>query len=163
MSEPKPTNRRGTKSCLTQDRKDSICAVVAMGCTLKAAADFVGVARRTVYSRTDRDPEFAAALLAARSRGQILNLGIIKKAAEDRDWRAAAWILTHCHQKAFALRRSEGITSEQLGVLFGRFTEMLLGEVRDRDERERIATRLDRMSRELSGTVEITKQLEHDA
>jgi hypothetical protein len=163
--EPKPgrlANRLGPRPSLDQHKKDNICAVVAMGCNLKTAADFVGVSRRTIYARAKAEPEFAAALRAARSRGQVSNLSIIAEARK-RDWKAAAWLLRHCYQEVFGCRRTEGITPEQLGVLFGRFTEMLLGEVRDRKERERIAVRLEQMTRELSGAVEIAKQLGHEA
>ena len=164
--EPKPgrfTNFRGRTPCLDEKRKADLCAVVAQGLTLRTATDFIGVSHSTILRTAKKDRRFAEALRQARSRGEYILVHSVKDAAVERkDWRAAAWLLSHCFRDRYYLRQPRGVPVEQVRLLFERFTDALLAEVRNDEDRRRIKNRLQKISGQVSDAAGVTKRLGHE-
>jgi hypothetical protein len=156
-------NRLGPKPCLDEFKQQKICAIVGRGCTLQTAADYVGVARKTVYRTALMNAAFGQALREARSRGEVnLVLKVDEAAMEKGEWRAAAWLLTHCFRDKY-YPRFLGVPVEQVRALFERLSEALLAEVRSPADRQRIETRLRQISADFSAAVEANRQLGQDS
>jgi hypothetical protein len=156
-------NRLGPHSCVDKEKQDNICAIVAMGCTLHTAADFVGISRRTVTREIQRNPTFAEALRRARSRGEVKLLRSVHEAAvNEGKYSAAIWLLSHCYRDHY-YPKMRGIPAEQVQLLVERLTDTLLDEVRDTVDRDRITVRLKQVAREVGGIVDADKRLGHES
>jgi len=71
-----------------------VIAILSVGCTRQAAAEYVGCHVSTIWRTAERDPDFQLRLRQAQSSHEILHLRSINSAAvEPRYWRAAAWAL----------------------------------------------------------------------
>jgi hypothetical protein len=153
----KYSNFLGSKPCLDEKRQADVCAVVAMGCTLQTAADFVGVGRRTVYRTALKNSAFGDALRKARSRGEITLVRTVQESAlKAGEWKAATWLLAHCFRDKY-YKRQRGIPVDQVQLLVQRITEALLGEVRDPADRKRMMARIAQICREVGDDVAADK------
>jgi hypothetical protein len=170
-AEPKPAakpgrslvNRRGRVPCLDAERQAEVCAVIAQGLTVQTAADFVGIGQTTIYRTARKNPEFAAALVRARSRHEYILVRSVKDAAVERkDWRAAAWLLAHTFRDRYYVRQPRGLPVEQVRLLFERFSEALLSEVRNTEDRRRVMTRLQKISDDVSDAAGVNQRLGHE-
>ena len=91
---PRPTK-------LNAQRAQQICDYVAQGHTREVAAQACGIVSTTLYrwmKRGERQPdgpygEFCRALKRADLEAELACLRQIKEAAQNGDWRAAAWML----------------------------------------------------------------------
>jgi len=142
----KPSKR----SVLTEVKRREICAILAVGCSRTVAARYVGCHVVTIRRRIQKDPDFAAAIVQAESKHEILNLGHINKAAADaRNWRAAAWVLERAYPDKYGKRRAGAITLDQLTDALTQVIDVLMDELAESELRERVLDRLSRLTDEL--------------
>lgn len=86
--------RRGQPTLLTTQLKTYLCAMLALGLTRRQAAIYADIDPSTISHAAQRDPDFARSLERAEELSRLQP--ILKVAAEgQRNWRAAAWLLTH--------------------------------------------------------------------
>jgi hypothetical protein len=127
---------------LDEAGKQIICGLLATGCPLDVAADYVRSTERAILEEASRDADFGARLRHAESVHEVSQLGVISAAAREKNnWRAAAWVLERCHPKRYAPRRSSAVTSQDLADVVDRFVQIVIEEVPPGPERERILKR----------------------
>ena len=121
-SKAKPGRKTLLKTALTK----RICASLEAGATLESAAVREGISERTLFNWLDRgeageaafasfffEVQRARASYESRLRKVILNAaeGVLPRHA---DWKAAAWILSHCWPQEFS-----EIVRNEVGLLGG--------------------------------------------
>ena len=152
MSE-RPNRRQTTaraRPALDAVKKGQITAMVAVGCTRRVAAGFVGCCVGTIRNTAQRDAAFAIELRKAEAQPQVYHLRNIHQAAADaRHWRAAAWVLERKYPDHFGVRRAKTVTVEQVRVAFEHFASIVCEEITDADCRRRVLGRLKRLSQSL--------------
>jgi len=153
----------GRKPLLDDKRQTEICAVIGAGCTLRTAAAYVGCSESAIYKLARRDADFAAALRKARAKSEMVLLRCVHDAAsQKKDWRAATWLLTHCHQERYRTG-TELLAADQVSAMIGRFADLLLREVADVADRKRILARLEDLTSSLGRDAAVAGQLEGSA
>lgn len=99
---------------------DVVVEALFTGAFIEDAANAANVAPATIYNwlargeeHRDADPmpkreapfvEFLEATVKARAHAKLHSLAVIKAAAQDGDWRAAAWYLEHAHPDDYGRR-----------------------------------------------------------
>lgn len=139
----KPVKRRGgAKEVLDAKKQAEICAILAMGCSRRCAAGYVGCSVNTILNTARRKPEFAAALLKADAQQEVTLISRIHAATKRTDgWRAAAWLLQHTRPDYYA-RRADTMTPEQVAGVLSQFAEILSRGIRDAEDRARVGNDL---------------------
>ncbi len=95
----------GRRKKLTPELIDKLVEAISIGCTDKHACEYVGIAVSTFYAwkengRNEKEPiyiEFLEAIQKANARNVIANLAVIQRAAKEKQWQAAAWLLERRH------------------------------------------------------------------
>ena len=79
---------------LTLELKKNICKLLCLGASRRQAATILDIDHSTISHAAERDPDFGRALARAE---EFSSLGpkLAIAAAGLRDWRAAAWLLSH--------------------------------------------------------------------
>ncbi len=151
-----PTNCAGskcrTRPALDDTKKGMIEALLAVGCSLRAIAGYVGCARDTIRKTIARDEKFAARVRDARCRAEVGLLHSIRNAAKQAQyWRAAAWMLERSYPERYALRGPDVLTVEQIAVLMSHFCRIIAEEVPVARYRQNMLRRLEALGKELTG------------
>jgi len=96
----------GRKTKLTPGLQEDFCKAIQLGMTYKLSCAYVGISEPTFYrwlqeaeKPTGRkaQKDFRKALKAAEAKGAAHSLAVIRRAADDGNWTAAAWILERRH------------------------------------------------------------------
>lgn len=136
----------GRPPVLDHVKKREILAIVAMGCSRRTAASYVGCSPKTILNTADRDPEFAAQLRRAEHASEIEYLQRIRNAAKkEQYWRAAAWALERINPEDFAKRPPRSLTPEQIAALLLQLADVLVAELPVGAYRKRVVKALDRL------------------
>lgn len=77
----------------TPDKVRSILRAIEIGATHRIAAMSAGISERTFKKWCDEDPEFREAVDVAEGKSAIRLLAKVEQAANQGDWKAAAWKL----------------------------------------------------------------------
>ena len=108
------TTRLGRPTSLTAELQREICELLADAIPIATTCELVGIAPSTFHAWMNRGEsgeapylEFSEAVTRARARAKLALLRIIDRAAENGDWRAASWRLTHGWPEEFSERRSQ--------------------------------------------------------
>lgn len=137
--------KRGRHPVLDALKKREILAILAVGCSRRAAAHYVGCSPATIQNTAARDLEFAAELERAETRTEIDYMQHIKQAVRNEQyWRAATWALERRNPQEYGLRRPEVLTIEEIQGLLAQFTEIVVAEVPVSRYRKNILKRLAR-------------------
>ena len=106
------TNSLGRPTSLTAELQREICDLLADAIPIATACELVAIAPSTFHAWMNRGEsgegpysEFSEAVTRARAGAKAKLLRIIDRAAENNDWRAAAWRLTHGWPEEFSDRR----------------------------------------------------------
>jgi len=138
------------RGALDEAKKREIAVILAVGCTRRTAALFVGCHVDTIRRTAQRDAEFDARLRQAETSHEMLHLKHINSAAaEARYWRAAAWALERKYPDRYGARGPHVVTAEQISGVLAAFAAIVAEEVADEAGRKRIMERLDRLAAEL--------------
>lgn len=145
--------KRGRKPVLNSIKKAQIVAILAMGCSRRAAAKFVGCDVKTIRNTAARDPEFAEQISQADSRNEYEFLKSIRRAAQhEKYWRAAAWVLERRFPNDYGRRGPEVITVDQIAELLIHFTEIITEEIPVGKMRKRVIKRFNAITARLRDT-----------
>jgi hypothetical protein len=127
----------GRPRILDEGKRLEICSLVAAGCDLKTAAQYVGCSVRTIRREASRNPGFLAHLRRSANAPEVYALNMLKSAAA-KNWRAAAWLLERTKPERFARQPNDGVKTEELLEFVGRFVTIILNEVEDEEMRDHI-------------------------
>lgn len=83
---------RGRPRILDTTKRAEICAILATGCTFRTAARYVGVTAAAIAMLLKRDESFRVQVDRAIAERELIPLAQVR-AAGDRNWQAAAWML----------------------------------------------------------------------
>jgi tRNA-dihydrouridine synthase len=117
----------GRHRTLDDVKQGQICALVAVGCSLTSAANYVGCDRGTVRREAARNPEFAKQVRRAESKAELQPLETMRDAAA-KDWRAAAWLLERTKPEQYARTSSNLVRIETVHDLVARCLEVIAEE-----------------------------------
>src|SRR6266849_3032979 len=90
----------GRRSLLTPALQKRICDLLAQGNTILSACDTVGLGERTYHEWVETKPQFAQATTRARGKARIKLVKVLTDASKI-DWKAGAWLLSHCWNTEF--------------------------------------------------------------
>ena len=99
----------GRKTLLNADLQREICYLLSEGVPVGATCDTVGITQATYHAwiakgEKGRAPyrEFVEDTTRARGQARVL---LLKKISLSNDWRAHAWLLSHCWPEEFSESR----------------------------------------------------------
>src|SRR5687767_176753 len=100
-------SRTGRPPVLDVTRQREVCAMLACGCSLRAAASYVGCAPSTISRTAKHDLVFANFIRRAYMRRELKLLEKIRNAGETQ-WRASAWLLERFYPDRYGPLRLRG-------------------------------------------------------
>jgi hypothetical protein len=105
MAKKKP----GRKTLLNPELQREICYLLSQGVPVGATCDRVGITQATYYAWIAKGEEGRAPYRefvedTTRARGQA-RVSLLKKISLSNDWRAHAWLLSHCWPEEFSESR----------------------------------------------------------
>lgn len=112
----------------TDERRQIIHEAIRKGLPDKDAAALADITPKTFYAWRNKHPEFRADIDRLRVEGKA---ELVKAIASQRfkDWRAAAWLLSHRWPEDFSERRVLAMeSSERVESPFERIVSILDGE-----------------------------------
>jgi hypothetical protein len=144
--------RCGRRPVLDDTKKHVIVALLAVGCSQRVIARYVGCARETIRQTIARDERFAARVRDAKCNAEVGLLRSIRNAAKkEQHWRAAAWMLERGYPERYARRGPDVITVDQIAALLAHFCQIVVEELPAARDRKKILKRLDGLARRLGG------------
>ncbi len=91
---------------LDESKKETILALLSVGCSRETAARYVGCDPKRVENVIERDPAFAEKVARAEMAVEVAHLRNVLQAARDRrNWRAAAWFLERAFPEKYGAKR----------------------------------------------------------
>jgi transposase-like protein len=108
----------GRPSKYTEERAAAIVTAIETGATYALAAAHAGVSADTLGRWRTRFADFAERIAVAEGRGALVNLGRIQQAAQEGDWRAAAWMLEHRYPHAYGRQAQQREGNAEASVTF---------------------------------------------
>lgn len=118
-----------------------VCALIAAGCGIEAAAHYVGCTSITIRREAMRNPDFYERLRNAELAAQISPLQAIRKAA-DTHWRAAAWFLERTKPQEFGRRAPDTISPNDVKIFCEDIVQIVFEEMPQEDAIMRIEKRM---------------------
>jgi hypothetical protein len=119
--------------------KAQVLALTKPGCSRRLAAEKAGCCHMTIGRAARRDPAFAAELEEAENHVDVAALTRIQEAsAENKNWRAAAWMLERRHPEEFGRRAPHSLSGDQVMAVLAEifsFTMPLVPQKESRDFR----------------------------
>jgi hypothetical protein len=105
MTKKKP----GRKTLLNPELQREICYLLSQGVPVGATCDTVGITQATYHAWIAKGEEGRAPYRefvenTTRARGQA-RVSLLKKISLSNDWRAHAWLLSHCWPEEFSESR----------------------------------------------------------
>lgn len=114
----------GRPSKLTDAIRDKIVEAILAGNYQDAAARYAGIDPATYYrwmqkgdGADDAYGEFREAIENAKATAEVENVAIIKRAARDGTWQAAAWWLERTRPQKFGRKERYEVTGAEGGSL----------------------------------------------
>jgi hypothetical protein len=144
--------KTGRPPVLNDTKKGMIVALLAVGCSQRAIAPYVGCARETIRRTMAREPKFAEKIREAKCSAEVGLLRNIRNAAKkEQHWRAAAWMLEHGYPERYARRGPDVITVDQIAVILSHFCEIIAEEVPVAKYRQNALRRLEALGKKVTG------------
>jgi len=138
--------RRGRPPSLDEDKRRLVLAILAVGCSRRTAAKYVGCAHTTIQRTALRDPEFAKRLECAEGMAELGYLKNIQTAAKkEQYWRAAAWVLERRHPQEWGPRSPNVLTPGEVHQLLAALARIVVEEVPVAAYRKNVLKRFVRM------------------
>jgi hypothetical protein len=130
-------------------RRAQVLALIKLGCSRRLAAEMAGCAHTTIARAAERDPVFAGELADAECHVDVSSLTRIQEAsAENKNWRAAAWMLERRHPDEFGRRAPHTFGGDQIMALLAKILTYTLPRVPKEQHKEFIED-FDRTLREV--------------
>ena len=140
-TDPARPPKRGRPPVLDDVKRNSICALIAYGMSLRAAARYVGCHPSTIRSEARRNQAFREELDRYRMRTQLNPLQAIQAAAKN-NWRAAAWMLERLHPSEFTQPTRNSLTQPDARKFVNGLVSLIDRVVRDPIDRQRLHERI---------------------
>jgi hypothetical protein len=134
-------SRPGRPRALDEYKRREICAVIHMGCSLEAAARYVGCSASTVRREANRNPEFNDALRRSGCSAQLMPLQAMREFAK-KYWRAAAWLLERMDPQRFGKLNIRYVDVEQFQAILETTGNVLRDEIHDPADLQRVLEKL---------------------
>ena len=103
---PGPYSRGGRPKVLTSEIKEELCKLLSIGLSRRQAASWLDIDHSTISHMATRDEDFARSITRAEELADV-QPRMVMAAAARKNWRAAAWMLTH------NLKRPPVLTEEE--------------------------------------------------
>ena len=133
----------GRPPVLDEGKQREIVAIIAMGCSRRTAAQYVGCAPSTIQNTAERDGKFAERLDHARSQAVVTHVKNINSAAKKAQyWRAAAWALERLRPEEYAAPHADMLSLEQVVKLLAYLSQVIVEAVPVGEYRKNIMKRL---------------------
>jgi len=127
-------------------KKREILAILSVGCSRRAAAQYVGCSVTTIQNTAERDEAFAASLQRAESQFEFTHMKNISNAAKEaRYWRAAAWVLERLNPDHYAQRSPHVVTFEQVRTVLVEFAGFIANTLSTSRHRQEILKQMDEL------------------
>lgn len=97
----KPRKRLGRRSLLTPALQKRICDLLAKGNTIVATMAHCGLSESVYFDWAEQHQQFLQATSRARGKARVRHVKILTDAAKT-DWRASAWLLSHCWPQEYS-------------------------------------------------------------
>jgi hypothetical protein len=142
--------------------KELVLTVVAVGGTLKMAAEMIGCTERALYYAKDQDPEFDKAILERKNTTEFVCLRTMNSAAEDpKNWAAAYCLLKTLNPERYS-RRPDMLPVETVKVMMKELGMNLSRAVTSDQSRQEIVDFMDGAIRDLrAGKLHKRKDSRH--
>jgi len=125
-----------------KEEKNTLRAMILMGCDREMAAKGVGWTVERLREVLRDDPELAEVLLRAEGHAEYQRMRALHNATKDeKHWRAATWWLERRAQNRYA-RRSRMVTIAEIQELVDEMVDMIFAGVTREADRERLVTNL---------------------
>jgi hypothetical protein len=135
--------KRGRRPVLDKTKRSEVLAIIAMGCSRRTAARYMGCAVSTIQNTADRNRDFAKRLGRAEKQSELSFLKCIHNAAQqEKYWRAAAWALERLNPEDYTARRPDALTAEQVMDLLARVADIITQGVPMVEQRELMIERV---------------------
>lgn len=131
----------GRPHTLDDVKRGQVCALIAAGASLAAAARYVGCSTHTIRREGLRNEEFRKELRNAEVRAQLTPLQALQNAAKSH-WRAAAWLLERTGPEKFDRRGAGVCKPAELHAVVDAVIESAVDDIEDDQLREHICRRL---------------------
>lgn len=132
---------------LTEQQKQDLCNLAAVGCRRETAARFVGRTVAEIAEATDDDPEFAGRLRRAEATVELAHMRCVQQAIRDeKNYRAAIWWLENAAPDGYLRRATDALSRAELQKLLAGITAAIDREVASPVERARLAERIDQLA-----------------
>jgi len=126
----------------TDAQKGQICGILSVGCDRQTAADFVGCSIIDFTRAMQHNAAFSDSVRRAEAGAELHYMRNIQQAAKDeKNWRASVWWLERRSPERFA-RRPGSITDRQLSAFTATLVEIVIEEIHEPQDRERLTVRL---------------------
>lgn len=126
---------------VTEEVQIQICAMVGVGCSLRAAARLAGCAESTVRNLLKRKRAFAARFRKAEQHRKIVSLRHVQSAGE-KNWRAAAWLLERANPNEYAPPKPDVVRPHQIQRVLEQFGDILSKGISNPVDRREVQKRL---------------------
>lgn len=124
-------------------QKREILGLVAMGCALPMAAQYIGRHTAGIRAEMRHDPAFAEKVQKTELRSEVNFLKAVHAAAEKpAQWRAAAWALERLYPERYGRRAPKTIPLERLREIMSQTIDIIAAEVPVKKHREQLQQRL---------------------
>lgn len=131
------------KRKLTPREKQSVIAIITVGCSRETAARYVGCSPPIIRREIAENSRFAAEVAKAEEDSELYFLNKIRQAADkEQYWRAAAWALERRCPNRYAPRGSGAMSLDQVKALLARLADLVVQEIPGRAERRRLLKRI---------------------
>jgi hypothetical protein len=155
--------KRGRPPVLDEGKQREITAIIAMGCSRRTAAQYVGCAPSTIQYTAEHNEKFAEKLERAQSQAVVTHMKNINTAAKKAQyWRAAAWALERLNPEEYASPHPDLLTAEQISNLMAYLSQIVVEEVTESRYRKKILKRLGEISKMVSAVAPNKHALNHE-
>ncbi|MGI8981035.1 MAG: hypothetical protein ACR2FY_17545 [Pirellulaceae bacterium] len=96
---PGPYSRGGRPTVLTPPVKEEICKLLSIGLSRRQAAAWLDIDHSVISRLAAKDEDFARSITRAEELADV-QPKMVMAAAARKNWRAAAWMLTHNLRRA---------------------------------------------------------------
>jgi hypothetical protein len=134
-------SQAGRPRVLDDVKRGQLVALATAGCSLNAAARFVGCSVDTIRREALRNEDFRRELRGAEIRSQLAPLQAMRSAAQSH-WRAAAWLLERADPEKFDRRRPADCRPQQMHDAVDAAVAAAVDEIADPELRDRVARRM---------------------
>ena len=133
----------GRKVTITPEVQTQICAMIGVGCSLRAAARLTDSRESTVRASLRRDKAFRARYVQAMRARELTPLRNLQDAGT-KHWRAAAWALERLNPEEYAARRPDLFSASEFTDFVEGFAIMLAKKIRLKDDRTAVRNAIHR-------------------